>query len=189
MTVVESTDIPEVKKVLPKRFGDERGYFSEVYNAKVFESEIAPGVAFSQDNESLSSATGTIRGLHFQAGLYAQGKLVRVLAGSLLDVAVDLRQSSPTFGQSIAVTLSAAAGDQLWIPAGFAHGFCTLEPNTVIGYKASGFYDPESDRTLAWDDPDLSINWPEVADSETLSAKDAVGLKLAELQERGDLFE
>jgi dTDP-4-dehydrorhamnose 3,5-epimerase len=158
-------------EITPRMIDDERGYFSEIFRLDRF-AEHAPGVEFVQDNQSLSVRTGTIRGLHFQTHPVAQGKLVRCLAGKLLDVAVDLRQGSPTFGRWISVVLSAEQNNQLWVPVGFAHGFCTLEPETVISYRVTNYYSAENDKGVAWDDPDIAVEWPEVADPDTLSAKD-----------------
>jgi dTDP-4-dehydrorhamnose 3,5-epimerase len=136
---------------------------------------------FVQDNESRSAKAGTIRGLHFQSEPHAQGKLVRCTAGALFDVAVDIRRNSPTYGQWVGETLTPENGKQLWVPPGFAHGFCSLEPNTVICYKVTGYYNAESDKGLAWNDPAINVTWPEVADPETLSRKDREQPLLAEL--------
>ena len=155
---ITATEIPDVKLLRPARLGDERGVFSET-----FRSEWFPGVSFVQDNHSHSATPGTVRGLHFQIGEAAQIKLVRVSRGSVLDVAVDLRAGSPTFGRSVARTLSAEDWNQLWIPVGFAHGFCTLEPDTEVLYKVSAYYSPELERGLAWDDSALGIEWPAAA--------------------------
>ena len=171
--------------IAPKRVTDQRGYFAETYREEDFRAR-AGHVHFVQENQSLSVATGTIRGLHFQVAPFAQGKLVRCLAGSLYDVAVDLRSGSPTFGRSAAVTLSAETGTQLWIPPGFAHGFCTLEPNSVISYKVTAYYNAGSDCGLAWDDPKLGIDWPACANPDTLSAKDRVHTALAVLPRHFD---
>ena len=136
---------------------------------------------FVQDNQSLSVRAGTVRGIHFQSHPKAQGKLVRCLSGSVLDVAVDLRTGSPTYGQWIAVTLTPEENNQLWIPVGFGHAFCTLEPNSVIAYRVTDYYSPESDKGVAWDDPQIGIDWPSVADAETLSAKDREQPALSQL--------
>lgn len=145
-------------------------------------------IRFVQDNESFSSNVGTVRGLHFQVGSHAQGKLVRVTSGKLLDVCVDIRISSPTFAKYIVMELDAQTGRQLWVPPGFAHGFCTLEPNTIISYKVTDFYNAEHDRSLRWDDPEINISWPIEADPATLSNKDAAAETLEELRAKGDLF-
>ncbi len=128
--------------------------------------------AFVQDNESRSAKVGTVRGLHYQSDPRAQGKLVRCTAGALFDVAVDIRGGSPTYGQWVGETLTPDNGKQLWVPPGFAHGFCSLEPDTVIAYKVTDYYSAECDKGLAWDDPAIGIVWPDAADAETLSSKD-----------------
>lgn len=167
-------------EIVPNKIEDERGYFSEIFRLNTFH-ELAPGVDFVQDNQSLSVRAGTIRGLHFQTSPFAQGKLVRCLVGRLFDVAVDLRNNSPTFGQWISVILSADDNNQLWVPPGFGHGFCSLEPNCVISYRVTQYYSREHDKGVAWDDPDIGVEWPEVADRETLSVKDRQQPRLAEL--------
>jgi dTDP-4-dehydrorhamnose 3,5-epimerase len=154
-----------------KRHGDQRGWFSETFRSDRFAAHIGPDV-FVQDNQSFSKDRGTLRGLHFQLPPHAQGKLVRCLAGAIFDVAVDIRQGSPTYGQWIGVELSAENGKQLYIPVGFAHGFMTLEPDTMIFYKVTDYYAPDCDRGLAWDDPDLAVDWPIKDIKPHLSAKD-----------------
>ena len=168
---VEQTVLSGVLVITPKKFGDDRGFFSEVFNAHAF-GEAVGDWTFVQDNQSLSATPGTIRGLHFQTEPHAQGKLVRVVRGALLDVAVDIRRSSPTFGRHVTVELSAANWKQLWIPPGFAHGFCTIEPNTEVLYKTTGFYAPSHDFGLAFDDPALGIQWPVDPAQALLSDKD-----------------
>lgn len=175
-----SFDLDGPLEIKPRKIEDERGYFSEVFRLNSF-AERAGQVEFVQDNQSLSVRTGTIRGIHFQSHPAAQGKLVRCLAGRLLDVAVDLRHGSRTFGQWISAILSPYENNQLWVPVGFGHAFCTLEPNSIIGYRVTDYYSPENDKGVAWNDPDIAIEWPEVADSETLSAKDRSQPSLAEL--------
>jgi dTDP-4-dehydrorhamnose 3,5-epimerase len=172
-----STAIPDVKIVTPRRLSDARGFFSEVFNASAF-SGVEPR-PFVQDNHSLSKPAYTLRGLHFQTAPRAQGKLVRIGRGRVLDVAVDIRRSSPTFGQHVAVELSTENWRQLWVPPGFAHGFCTLEPDTEVLYKVTDFYSAENDEGLAFDDPALAIPWPVAPEAMTLSDKDRRHPRLA----------
>jgi dTDP-4-dehydrorhamnose 3,5-epimerase len=164
-------DLPGVVEIVPVRHGDDRGHFSEVYRTDWFEQNVAP-VAFVQENQSLSRAVGVVRGLHFQSEPSAQGKLVRCLSGAIFDVAVDIRQGSPDFGKWVGVTLSAEEGNQLWVPAGFLHGFCTLVPDCVVNYKVTNYYSRDCDKGVAWNDPDIAIAWPEVVDPAHLSPKD-----------------
>ncbi len=177
---VSSTKIPDVRIVKPRRFTDNRGFFSETYNAHAF-AEIGITRPFVQDNHSLSRPRNTIRGLHFQTPPFAQDKLVRVIRGAILDVAVDIRRDSPFFGQSVTVVLSAEEGNQIFIPAGFAHGLCTLEADTEVIYKVTNFYSAEHDHGLLWNDPDLSIDWPVSTEAAVLSDKDKVHPRLKEL--------
>lgn len=179
---VETTAIPDVKIVTPKKFGDHRGFFSEVYNRKAF-AEAGIALDFVQDNQSLSAQVGTLRGLHFQSPPFAQDKLVRVTHGKILDVAVDIRKSSPTFGQHVAVELSAENWRQLLVPIGFAHAFVTLEPDTEVIYKVTNCYSAANDLGLAWDDPDLGIAWPVPPEGVTLSDKDRKHPRLRDLPE------
>ena len=169
---VENLAIPGVLLVTPQRFADSRGYFVETYNQR---RALADGidVTFVQDNQSLSTQRGTIRGLHFQLAPAPQAKLVRVMEGSVYDVAVDLRVGSATYARWCGATLTADRGEQLFIPAGFAHGFCTLEPNTMVAYKVDGFYDKHAEGGLRWDDPDIAITWPIQAGDIKVSDKDA----------------
>jgi dTDP-4-dehydrorhamnose 3,5-epimerase len=157
--------------IAPHVVEDERGFFSETYRRDVFEREVGP-FDFVQDNQSLSKQAGTVRGLHFQLPPVAQGKLVRVTKGAILDVAVDIRQGSPGFGRVFLQEVSAANRLQFWVPPGFAHGFCTTEPDTEVLYKVTAFYSPAHDRGIAWDDPDLAIPWPVAAEKAILSDKD-----------------
>lgn len=180
MLHVEATALPDVKIIQPKRFGDHRGFFSETYNQKAF-SEAGIDLVFVQDNHSLSPVVGTLRGLHFQSPPFAQDKLVRVARGRILDVAVDIRPSSPDFGKSVAVELSAENWRQLLVPVGFAHGFVTLEPDTEVLYKVSAPYAPAHDHGLAFDDPALAIDWGLPADRLILSEKDRRHPRLAEM--------
>ena len=159
LPVVERLDLEGLLQITPKRFGDSRGFFSESYNRDAL-YELGINCDFRQDNHSLSRQRGTIRGLHFQIAPSAQAKLVRVLRGAVYDAAVDLRHGSPTFGRSCAVVLSAENGRQLLVPAGFAHGFCTLEADTEVSYKVDAPYAREHERGLRWDDPVLGIAWP-----------------------------
>ncbi|MDZ4789912.1 MAG: dTDP-4-dehydrorhamnose 3,5-epimerase [Hyphomicrobiales bacterium] len=177
---IESLAIPDVKLITGKKFGDARGFFSEVYSRNAL---AAAGIKadFVQDNHSFSAQVGVVRGLHFQIAPHAQGKLVRVTRGAVLDVAVDIRQGSPTYGQHVKAVLSGGNWAQLWVPTGFAHGFCTLEPDTEFLYKVTGYYAPECDRGLAWDDPELAIDWPMAPGAAILSEKDRRHPKLAEL--------
>jgi dTDP-4-dehydrorhamnose 3,5-epimerase len=177
---VTALDISEVKLVEPRVFGDSRGFFSEVYNARAL-AEVGIDVTFCQDNHSLSRPAGTVRGLHFQAPPYAQDKLVRVPRGRVLDVAVDLRVGSPTYGQHVSAELSAEKWNQLFVPKGFAHGFCTLEDDTEVVYKVSAHYAPEHDFGVLWNDPALAIAWPVAAANAIVSEKDARQPRLADL--------
>jgi dTDP-4-dehydrorhamnose 3,5-epimerase len=172
--------ISDVKLIVPKRFNDVRGYFSETWSDRLFREQIA-NVAFVQDNQSLSARKGTLRGLHFQKPPFAQGKLVRVLSGSIFEVAVDIRQGSPTYRRHIAVKLSASDGAQLWVPPGFIHGFCTLEDKTEVLYKVTSYYSPSHDAGVLWNDETLAIDWPVNTDSVVLSEKDSQHPRLDEL--------
>lgn len=169
--IVEDTDLAGVKIIIPRKHGDHRGFFSETYSRRNFEQAGIP-LQFVQDNHSRSTETGTIRGLHFQSPPFAQHKLVRVTRGAILDVAVDLRASSPTFGRHVAVELSAENWRQLLVPIGFAHGFCTLERDTEVLYKVTDTYSAEHDLGLAWDDPALGVSWPVEPAKAVLSARD-----------------
>ncbi|MEN3748061.1 dTDP-4-dehydrorhamnose 3,5-epimerase [Sphingomonas sp. HF-S3] len=173
------TEIPDLLIIEPKVFGDDRGFFMESWNADTFR-EHGLDLAFVQDNHS-RSAKGVLRGLHFQ-NPNPQGKLVRVTAGRVWDVAVDLRRSSPTFGKWAGVELSASNRRMFWVPPGFAHGFVSLENGTDFLYKCTGVYDPASEHSLAWDDPSVGIEWPLEGIEPQLSAKDKVGLPLAEVK-------
>ena len=184
MVEIQPTALPAVKIIRPKRFDDARGFFSEVYNKRSF---AAAGVDldFVQDNHSRSGKSGTVRGLHFQTAPFAQDKLVRVTRGRILDVAVDLRRSSPTFGRHVAVELSAENWLQLLVPIGFAHGFCTLADDTEVIYKVTGYYSAAHDKGVAWDDAELGIPWPVASSEATLSDKDR---QLPRLSECSDVF-
>jgi dTDP-4-dehydrorhamnose 3,5-epimerase len=169
--VVESLKIPDVKILRPKKHGDHRGFFSETYNKRDF-AEAGIRLDFVQDNQSLSANAGTIRGLHYQGAPFAQDKLVRVVKGSILDVAVDLRRSSATFGQWVSAEISAGEWNQILVPVGFAHGICTLEPGTELIYKVTNYYAPTCDFGIRWNDPKLNIPWPFSEDKLTLSPRD-----------------
>jgi dTDP-4-dehydrorhamnose 3,5-epimerase len=173
--------IPDVLLLEPRVFHDDRGWFYESFNARTFADATGLDVAFVQDNHSLSSR-GVVRGLHYQLPPAAQGKLVRAVTGSIFDVAVDIRRSSPTFGQWVAETLGAENKRQMWVPAGFAHGFVALEDGTEVLYKTTDFYDKASERSIRWDDPTLAIAWPRDL-TPLLADKDAAAplLKDAEL--------
>jgi dTDP-4-dehydrorhamnose 3,5-epimerase len=165
------TAIEEVKEIRPVRHRDPRGFFSEIFREDVLRAH-GVDAPFVQENHSLSCERGVVRGLHFQIPPVGQAKLVRVGRGAILDVAVDIRAGSPTFGRHVAVELSAELGNQLFVPEGFAHGFCTLEPDTEVFYKVSSYYSREHDSGLAWDDPQLGIDWPVAAEQALLSDKD-----------------
>ncbi|EEQ2122579.1 dTDP-4-dehydrorhamnose 3,5-epimerase, partial [Escherichia coli] len=173
MNVIK-TEIPDVLIFEPKVFGDERGFFFESFNQKVFEEAVGRKVEFVQDNHSKSSK-GVLRGLHYQLEPYAQGKLVRCVVGEVFDVAVDIRKSSSTFGKWVGVNLSAENKRQLWIPEGFAHGFITLSNIAEFIYKTTQFYNPSFERVIAWDDPVLNINW-NIKQLPIVSKKDMKGL-------------
>ena len=177
---VTATAIPDVKIVTPRRHGDSRGFFTETYNRRSW-TEHGLDFDFAQDNLSLSATVGTVRGLHFQIPPHAQAKLVSVLHGAALDVAVDIRVGSPTFGHHVAIPLSAEDGRQLLIPIGFAHGFCTLRPGTLFAYKVTGYYAPDHDKGVLWNDPALAIDWPVPAAAAVVSERDAAQPTLAEL--------
>jgi dTDP-4-dehydrorhamnose 3,5-epimerase len=183
---VTPLSLPEVRLVAPDRFGDDRGFFSETYSRRAL---AAAGIVdeFVQDNHSLSALPGTVRGLHYQLPPFAQAKLVRVTRGAVFDVAVDLRRGSPTFGRHVSCTLSAEAWNQVFVPEGFAHGFCTLEPGTEVVYKVTAYYSREHDRGIRWDDPELGIPWPVDPAAAVLSDKDRALPRLTEAAE-GELF-
>lgn len=176
---VESLAIPDVKLVTPARFGDARGYFSETYNEQRFK---AAGIAadFMQDNHSYSAPAGTVRGLHFQAPPFAQAKLVRVVRGAVIDVAVDARKGSATYGKWVRAELSAENGVQIFVPRGFLHGFATLQPDTEILYKVDAPYSKESDGAVLWNDPELAIDWGIDPATATLSEKDATAQRFSD---------
>ena len=158
MTTLTPLNLPDVLLITPKRHGDARGWFSETWSRRAFE---AAGLSFDfvQDNQAFNAKAGTVRGLHFQTAPHPQAKLMRVLAGAIFDVAVDVRPGSPTFGQWAGAKLTAEGGEQLLIPRGFAHGYCTLEDNTMLAYKVDGLYAPQCEGGVMWNDPDLAIDW------------------------------
>lgn len=164
-------EIPDVKLIVPKRFTDVRGFFSETWSDRLFRREVA-NVAFVQDNQSVAVKKGTLRGLHFQKAPFTQGKLVRVVHGSILDIAVDIRKGSPTYRQHIATRLDAVERAQLWVPPGFLHGFCTLEDATEVVYKVTAYYSANHQAGVLWNDPTLGINWPVDTASVVLSERD-----------------
>lgn len=172
------SDIPGLVVVEPPRHGDARGFFSETYNRAAFAAR-GIDVEFVQDNHSLSAAAGVLRGLHFQTPPYAQDKLVRVTRGRVLDVVVDIRRGSPTWGDHAAIELSAENWRQLYVPAGFAHGFLTLEPGCEVLYKVTAYYAPTCDRCLLWSDPALDVDWGVAHGEAIVSVKDAAGVPLA----------
>jgi len=177
---VLATAIPDVKEVKPVRRFDPRGFFSEIFREDLLRQHgIAP--PFVQENLSLSADRGVVRGLHFQIGGAAQAKLVRCPRGSILDVAVDIRRGSPTFGRHVAVALSGQNWQQVYVPRGFAHGYCTLEPDTEVIYKVTAYYDPPSERGIAWDDPQIGIAWPVAAKDAILTERDRALPRLSEL--------
>ena len=177
---VEHLNIPAVRLLSPRKHGDRRGFFSETYNRKSL-AVFGIDIDFVQDNHSCSVDKGTVRGLHFQTPPFAQDKLVRVARGSVFDVAVDLRQGSPTYARHVSAVLSTEAWNQLLVPIGFAHGFMTLEPDTEVIYKVSNYYAPDHDKGLLWNDPALGINWPIPDEEAVLSDKDRKLPRLAEL--------
>ncbi len=185
MTIeVVALAIEAVKLVRVRRFVDARGYFTETWNEKSF-AGVGIETRFVQDNLSFSRFAGTIRGLHFQRPPAAQAKLVRVSRGRVFDVAVDLRRGSPSYGRFASAELSAEGGEQMFVPEGFAHGFCTLEPDTEVAYKASDFYAPEHDAGIAWNDPAIGIEWPLGGREPKLSDKD---MRLPRLADGGPPF-
>ena len=179
MTTLSTTPLEDLLQLTPRRFGDHRGFFSESWSARAF-AEQGLDVTFVQDNHSLSSQVGTVRGLHYQSPPHAQAKLVRCGRGRIFDVAVDVRSGSATYGQWFGVELSFENGKQLMIPAGFLHGFMTLEPDSEIIYKCTDFYAPECDGAVRWDS--CGIDWPDVGIAPVLSEKDAIAVPLSEFK-------
>ena len=179
---VHPTQIPDVKIIKPRRHMDHRGFFSETYSKKAL-ADAGIFLEFLQDNHSLSVEKGVVRGIHFQMPPFAQDKLLHVVRGSVFDVAVDLRKGSPTFGQHVSVILSAEEWNQILVPIGFGHGFCTLEPNTEVIYKVTNYYAPTHDRGVLWNDPELGIRWPLSEGEAILSEKDKRQPRFRELRE------
>ena len=176
---IRPLDLDGVLEISPRKFGDDRGFFSETYNAKSF-AEAAIDLTFVQDNHSYSAARGVVRGLHYQLPPFAQDKLVRVTRGAILDVAVDIRKGSPTFGKWVALEVSAEKWNQILVPKGFAHGFITLVEHTEVIYKVTNYYSPEHDRSIRFDDPAIGIDWPIPASGVQLSDKDQKAPMLAD---------
>ena len=177
---IEKTALDGVLLITPDKFGDQRGFFSETFNASALAAH-GVEIAFCQDNHSFSATPGTVRGLHYQKPPTAQSKLVRVTRGSVLDVAVDIRRGSPTYGEHVAAELSAENWTQILVPAGFAHGFCTLEPDTEVLYKVDAPYSPEDEGGVRWDDPAIGIAWPDFAGA-VVSGRDAEWAALSGLE-------
>ena len=178
------TEIPDVKVLVPRQFKDHRGFLSEVYSTKLL-ADAGIRTQFVQDNHSMSVEKGVLRGLHYQVAPMAQDKLIRVVHGSILDIAVDVRRGSPTFGRHVTAVISAENWRQVFVPVGFAHGFVTLEPNTEVLYKVSAFYSPQHERGVRWNDPALGIDWGVGEGQAVLSARDLQHPLLAHAQ---DLF-
>ena len=184
MTEIRKNELEGVLEIVPKRFGDDRGFFSETYNRKVLQ-DAGVDLDFVQDNHSYSARRGVLRGLHYQLPPFAQDKLVRVVRGAIFDVAIDIRRSSPQFGKWHAIEISATKWNQFLVPKGFAHGFVTLEEDTEVIYKTTDFYSPEHDRAIRYDDPSIGIDWPLGADELQLSPKDLRAPPLAD----ADIFD
>lgn len=178
---IEETSIPDVKIITPDVFGDERGFFIETFSKKRYADDIGIADDLVQDNFS-SSQKGVLRGLHYQKEPYMQGKLVSVPQGRVFDVAIDIRKDSPTFGQYVCVELSGENKKQFWIPKGFAHGFLTLEDNTLFAYKCTDYYAPEADAGIMWNDPDIDIEWPKLDVDFIISEKDQIHPSLIDLK-------
>lgn len=182
MTSIVPLALPEVLLITPKRHGDARGWFAETWSRK---SLAGAGIDcdFVQDNQAYNAKKGTVRGLHFQTAPHAQAKLVRVLKGAIYDVAVDVRQGSATFGRWVGAKLTAEGGEQLFVPRGFAHGYCTLTDDCELFYKVDGLYAPQCEGGVIWNDPDLAIDWPVAADEAVTSEKDKVLPRLKDMPE------
>lgn len=181
MSDIRPTSLEGVLEIVPAKFGDDRGFFSETYNAAHL-AKSGIDLTFVQDNHSLSARRGVLRGLHYQLAPRAQDKLIRVVRGAIFDVAVDIRKGSPTFAQWVGVELSAEKWNQLLVPKGFAHGFVTLTENTEVVYKVTNYYAPEHDRSIRYDDPDIAIDWPVPTQDLQLSDKDLAACLLADAE-------
>lgn len=179
MIAVRPLRLPGVLEITAKRFGDDRGFFTESWSFKAF-GEVGLHHVYVQDNHSFTRVPGTLRGLHYQTPPFAQDKLVRVTRGAIFDVAVDLRANSPTYGEWEGLTLSATDGNQIFVPQGFAHGFLTLEPDTEVQYKVTAPYSPDHDRAIRYDDPAIGIVWPVAVDEAAMSAKDRAASPLGD---------
>ncbi|MDB2437845.1 dTDP-4-dehydrorhamnose 3,5-epimerase [Hellea sp.] len=173
----ENLKINDVIKIVPRSFGDDRGVFMETFKSSAFNEAVGHDVVFVQDNQSVSVSKYTLRGLHYQSPPHAQGKLVRCIQGSILDVAVDVRKNSSTYGQHVTQLLSAENNAQLWVPEGFLHGFLTLEENSIVQYKCTDYYAPQCDGNVFWNDPDLRIDWGIDQNEAVLSDKDSIAPK------------
>jgi dTDP-4-dehydrorhamnose 3,5-epimerase len=180
MTTLTPLALPEVLLITPRRHGDARGWFSETWSRRSL-ATAGLDIDFVQDNQAFNARSGTVRGLHFQTAPHPQAKLVRVLAGAILDVAVDVRAGSPTRGRWVSARLTAEGGEQLFVPRGFAHGYCTLCDDVMLAYKVDGDYAPQTEGGVIWNDPDLAIDWPVPQDRAVLSDKDLVLPRLADL--------
>jgi dTDP-4-dehydrorhamnose 3,5-epimerase len=185
---VVSTELREIKVYIPKRHADSRGFFTEWYNARKL-AAVGLDRRFVQDNVAFSVEAGTIRGLHFQTPPAAQAKLIGVLRGAVLDVVVDIRRGSPTYGRHVAVELTAELGNQIFVPEGFAHGLCTLEPETLVSYKVTDFFSAACDSGVAWNDPDIGIAWPVDGDRVHLSERDSRLPRLVDLDPTPFVYE
>ncbi len=181
MVAVERLDVADVLVIRPRKFTDNRGYFLETWRADTY-ADAGVSAHFVQDNESYSTRAGTVRGLHYQAPPAAQAKLVRVLRGAILDVAVDLRRGSPSYGRWCSATLTDEGAEQMLVPRGFAHGFCTLVDDVLVSYKMDAYYAPGLEAGIAWDDPDLAIDWPVSGNAAVISEKDRALPAFAGLQ-------
>lgn len=181
MLEIRKLKLREVLEIRTPRFSDDRGFFSEIWNAATW-AQAGISAEFVQDNHSLSVRPGVLRGLHYQLPPFAQDKLVRVSKGAIFDVAIDLRRSSATFGKWVGLRVSAEAGNQIFVPKGFAHGFLTLEPNTEVQYKVTAPYSPDHERSVRYDDSEIGVEWPVVAGGIQLSAKDEAAPMLSEAE-------